>query len=104
MTFSERNSENMRTFFSVRNTAHLEQFTMSLHRINPGITDIGHLRSIAESVVAEWELSKWVAFDYNEWAQRLMNAVRIKAEKSVPKPGKEKQTPKNPFDEYIQNL
>lgn len=68
----ENNRKFLDEFFKETNRAQIEVICMQLH------TDPETLRSEAEEVIAEWELTKVTHNDYKEQAQHLINQLRIK--------------------------
>ena len=68
----EYNRKFLEEFFKEANRAQIEVICMQLH------TDPETLRSEAEDVIAEWELTEATHTDYTEQAQHLINQLRIK--------------------------
>ena len=68
----ENNRKFLDEFFKETNRAQIEVICMQLH------TNPETLRSEAEEVIAEWELTKVTHNDYKEQAQHLINQLRIK--------------------------
>lgn len=68
----ENNRKFLDEFFNETHRAQIEVICMQLH------TNPDTLRSEAEEVIAEWELTKVTHNDYKEQAQHLINQLRIK--------------------------
>ena len=68
----ENNRKFLDEFFKETNRAQIEVICMQLH------TNPETLRSEAEEVIAEWELTEAKHSDYTEQAQHLINQLRIK--------------------------
>lgn len=68
----ENNRKFLDEFFKETNRAQIEVICMQLH------TNPETLRSEAEEVIAEWELTEAAHSDYTEQARHLINQLRIK--------------------------
>ena len=68
----ENNRKFLDEFFKETNRAKIEVICMQLH------TNPETLRSEAEEVIAEWELTEATHSDYTEQARHLINQLRIK--------------------------
>lgn len=68
----ENNRKFLDEFFKETNRAQIEVICMQLH------TDPKTLRSEAEEVIAEWELTEITHGDYSDQARHLINQLRIK--------------------------
>lgn len=68
----ENNKKFLDEFFKETNRAQIEVICMQLH------TNPETLRSEAEEVIAEWELTEATHSDYTEQARHLINQLRIK--------------------------
>lgn len=68
----ENNRKFLDEFFKETNRAQIEVICMQLH------TNPETLRSEAEEVIAEWELTEATHGDYTEQARHLINQLRIK--------------------------
>lgn len=68
----ENNRKFLDEFFKETNRAQIEVICMQLH------TNPETLRSEAEEVIAEWELTEATHIDYTEQARHLINQLRIK--------------------------
>ncbi len=68
----ENNKKFLDEFFKETNRAQIEVICMQLH------TDPETLRSEAEEVIAEWELTEAKHINYTEQARHLINQLRIK--------------------------
>lgn len=68
----ENNRKFLDEFFKETNRAQIEVICMHLH------TNPETLRSEAEEVIAEWELTEATHSDYTEQARHLINQLRIK--------------------------
>lgn len=68
----ENNKKFLDEFFKETNRAQIEVICMQLH------TNPETLRSEAEEVIAEWELTEAKHSDYTEQARHLINQLRIK--------------------------
>lgn len=68
----ENNRKFLDEFFKETNWAQIEVICMQLH------TNPETLRSEAEEVIAEWELTEATHSDYTEQARHLINQLRIK--------------------------
>lgn len=68
----ENNRKFLNEFFKETNRAQIEVICMQLH------TNPETLRSEAEEVIAEWELTEATHSDYIEQARHLINQLRIK--------------------------
>lgn len=68
----ENNRKFLDEFFKETNRAQIEVICMQLH------TNPETLRSEAEEVIAEWELTEATHSDYTEQARHLINQLRIK--------------------------
>ena len=51
-----------------------------------GYGETGHLRALADAVVAEWELSHTKHRDYSDWSRHLISAMRIKNQNATSSP------------------
>ena len=58
-----------------------------------GPDGIPHLRSLAQAVVAEWELSRTEHRDYSDWSRHLISAMRIKNRDTVSNTNNQPSTP-----------
>lgn len=72
---SGTNAEWLTEFFADN---HSENLRLLCKNFGLGYDDIGRLRSLAEAVVSEWELSHTSHRDYNDWSRHLISSMRIK--------------------------
>ena len=72
---SDNNTEWLKEFFDNNHSANLELLCKNFG-LGPG--EIDRLRTLAESVVAEWELSRTAHNDYSDWSRHLIASMRIK--------------------------
>lgn len=75
VTASGSNAEMLAEFFADRNQ---ENLIMLCKNFKLESDSIAYLRSLAQAVVAEWELSRTVHRDYNDWSRHLISSMRIK--------------------------
>lgn len=69
------NAEWLTEFFADN---HSENLKMLCKNFGLGFGETARLRSLAEAVVAEWELSHTQHRDYNDWSRHLISSMRIK--------------------------
>ena len=79
---------------------HSENLRMLCKNFGLGIEDTDRLRTLADAVVAEWELSRIQHHSYSDWSRHLISAMRIKNRDSSPKTGKQNQQTNNPVSDY----
>lgn len=89
VTASGSNAEMLDQFFADRNQENLIMLCKNFKLESDGIP---HLRSLAQAVVAEWELSRTEHRDYNDWSRHLISSMRIKVRDSANKPDNNKPT------------
>lgn len=91
------------------NATWIERFFDSGHRANLdllcknfglGYGETGRLRALAESVVAEWELSHTKHRDYSDWSRHLISAMRIKNRDAASSPKDQPQQSTPPESDY----
>lgn len=82
----ENNRKFLDEFFKETNRAQIEVICMQLH------TDPETLRSEAEEVIAEWELTEATHNDYTEQARHLINQLRIKYRSKANNDGRTRKT------------
>nr|UWI27561.1 MAG: hypothetical protein [Bacteriophage sp.] len=82
----ENNRKFLDEFFKETNRAQIEVICMQLH------TDPETLRSEAEEVIAEWELTEATHNDYTEQARHLINQLRIKFRSKANNDGRTRKT------------
>lgn len=93
---SENNAEWLKEFFANNHSENLQLLCKNFG-LGPGET--GHLRTLAEVVVAEWELSHTTHNDYSDWSRHLISSMRIKnRDKSTAKDSKNKPAESAPTD------
>lgn len=80
---SGNNAEMLAEFFADN---HQENLNMLCKNFGLGPDGIPHLRSLAQAVVAEWELSRTEHRDYNDWSRHLISSMRIKHRDTANKP------------------
>lgn len=69
------NAEWLKEFFANNHSANLQLLCKNFG-FGPG--DIDRLRTLADAVVAEWELSDTAHNDYSDWSRHLISSMRIK--------------------------
>lgn len=69
------NAEWLKDFFADN---HSENLNLLCKNFGLSLGNIKRLRSLAEAVIAEWELSHTVHRDYSDWSRHLISAMRIK--------------------------
>lgn len=72
---SDDNAAWLKSFFADNHSENLNLLCKNFG-LNPGETD--RLRTLAEAVVAEWELSHTKHLDYSDWSRHLISSMRIK--------------------------
>lgn len=72
---NDENTKCLNQFFSDENRANLETFMMNLS-LRPDEQD--RLRSLADTIVNEWNTTKTVHRDYADWARHLVRLMQIK--------------------------
>lgn len=72
---SDNNAEWLKEFFA---NNHSENLQLLCKNFGLGPGEIKRLRSLAEAVVAEWELSCTSHRDYSDWSRHLISSMRIK--------------------------
>lgn len=72
---TEVNAEWLAEFFA---EGHRENLQLLCKNFGLESDEIHRLRSLAEAVVAEWELSHTQHRDYNDWSRHLISSMRIK--------------------------
>lgn len=72
----DNNAGWLREFFSDSNA---ENLRLLCKNFGIGPSDTSRLRSLAEAVIAEWELSHARHQDYSDWSRHLISAMRIKS-------------------------
>ena len=77
------NTEWLHEFFA---NGQSENLQMLCKNFGLGPDGIPHLRSLAQAVVAEWELSRTEHRDYNDWSRHLISSMRIKHRDTANKP------------------
>lgn len=104
----EDNGKNLERYFSPVNASFLEQAVAELYRANPDVATVADFRRLASEVVAEWELSGATHTDFRDWARHLLDHVRIKnrieAQHAARIRHNQPAKPKNPFDEYREQI
>lgn len=84
------NTEWLHEFFA---NGQSENLQMLCKNFGLGYGEIGILRSLAEAVVAEWELSKTQHRDYSDWSRHLISAMRIKNRDTASNTNNQPSTP-----------
>lgn len=77
----QNNAEWLAEFF---NDSHRESLLVLCKNFGVGKNGISCLRSLAEAVVNEWELSHTSHRDYSDWSRHLISAMRIKHRDAAP--------------------
>lgn len=62
--------------------------------------EIDRLRTLANAVVGEWELSHTQHHDYSDWSRHLISAMRIKCRDTSAKPNNQSQQPTPQSSDY----
>lgn len=57
---------------------HNENLNLLCKNFGLGFGEVGRLRTLADAVVAEWELSHTEHRNYSDWSRHLISAMRIK--------------------------
>lgn len=70
------NAEWLTEFFADN---HKENLLQLCKNFGLGYGEIDRLRSLADAVVGEWELSHTLHRDYSDWSRHLISAMRIKS-------------------------
>lgn len=78
---TSNNAEWLHEFFANGQSENLQLLCKNFG-LAPG--EINYLRSLAETVVAEWELSRTQHRDYSDWSRHLISAMRIKNRDTAP--------------------
>lgn len=84
------NTEWLHEFFA---NGQSENLQMLCKNFGLGYGEIGILHSLAEAVVAEWELSKTQHRDYSDWSRHLISAMRIKNRDTASNTNNQPSTP-----------
>ena len=95
--FSSNNSDWLDKFFADN---HSENLRLLCKNFGLGFDEIGRLRSLADAVVAEWELSHTEHRDYNDWSRHLISAMRIKNRDAVSDKKNQPQQSTPPTSDY----
>lgn len=85
-TARNNNSRFLTAFFGEANTASIEVLCMQMHTTPAG------LRSLADEVIAEWELTRQYYDEYTPWARHMVNHLRKKHQEN----GKQARTTRGP--------
>lgn len=86
----------LKDFFA---NSHSENLQLLCQNFGLGPNDVDRLRTLADSVVNEWDLSRTEHHDYSDWSRHLISAMRIKIrEKSTSKNSNNKPTETAPSD------
>lgn len=72
---SANNAVWLKEFFA---NSHSENLQLLCKNFGLGPGEIKRLRTLAEAVVAEWELSHTTHNDYSDWSRHLISSMRIK--------------------------
>ena len=91
-TADGNNAEWLKEFFSDNHSENLNLLCKNFG-LQPG--DMKRLRSLADAVVAEWELSHTEHRDYSDWSRHLISSMRIK-NRDDQRPQSAKSSSKNP--------
>lgn len=83
----ESNGNMLATFFAENNR---ENLMLLCKNFGLGPDGIDRLRSLAQAVVTEWELSKTEHRDYSDWSRHLISCMRIKHRDSFQANGAQK--------------
>lgn len=75
------NAECLKEFFADN---HEESLLLLCKNFDLGYGEIDRLRSLADAVVGEWELSHTQHHDYSDWSRHLISAMRIKCRDTKP--------------------
>lgn len=78
---SGSNAEFLNEFFAEN---HSENLLLLCKNFGLAHGDINRLRSLAETVVTEWELSHTQHRDYSDWSRHLISLMRIKNRDAAP--------------------
>ncbi|MDE7377510.1 MAG: DUF4373 domain-containing protein [Paraprevotella sp.] len=89
------NAEWLTEFFADN---HSENLRLLCKNFGLGFDEIGRLRSLAEAVVAEWELSHTQHQNYNDWSRHLISSMRIKNRDKVSAPNNNQPSAPSPTD------
>lgn len=65
----------LQEFFAENHRQNLDLLLKDLH-LQPG--QLAELRTLAQAVIAEWQLSDTRHRDYNDWSRHLISSMRIK--------------------------
>lgn len=80
--------------------SHGENLRLLCSNFGLGIDGISRLRTLADAVVAEWELSHTEHRDYSDWSRHLISAMRIKNRDTSPKSTRQDQQTSAPESDY----
>lgn len=67
---------------------------------NFGLGEIDRLRTLANAVIGEWELSHTQHHDYSDWSRHLISAMRIKCRDTSTKTNNQSQQPTPQSSDY----
>lgn len=93
------NAEWLTEFFAEN---HKENLQLLCKNFGLGHGEIDRLRSLADAVVGEWELSHTQHYDYSDWSRHLISAMRIKS-RDTSKPNNQPQQSAPPTSDYSFN-
>ena len=94
------NAEWLTGFFA---DGHSENLRLLCKNFGLGIDDTERLRTLADAVIAEWELSHTEHRDYSDWSRHLISAMRIKNRDTSAKTVNQNQQPSAPASDYTFN-
>lgn len=92
---SNSNAEWLKEFFANNHSANLQ---LLCKNFGFGHGDIDRLRTLADAVVAEWELSDTTHRDYSDWSRHLISSMRIKSRDKTEAQNNNKQAEAAPTD------
>ena len=92
------NAEWLKEFFAEK---HKENLLLLCKNFALGYGKIDVLRTLADAVVAEWELSNTTHTDYSDWSRHLISSMRIKSrDVRTDKPGNSSNSTPPAADDY----
>lgn len=90
------NAEWLTEFFA---ESHKENLLLLCKNFGLGYGEIDRLRSLADAVIGEWELSRTPHHDYSDWSRHLISAMRIKS-RDASKPNNQPRQSAPPKSDY----
>lgn len=80
----------LKEFFA---NSHSENLQLLCQNFGLGPNDVDRLRTFAQAVVNEWDLSHTEHHDYSDWSRHLISSMRIKVRDKSASKSKNKQQP-----------